>query len=110
MVLLALGISLFTGQRDGLIGVTLGLASTTFSLFALRWVIAIVCRPFTEPSEPWWRTCFIIFVFLLKVPILGGAIWVVQQMGSVAMGHFLAGLFLVYSAMVGWALTRGVPQ
>lgn len=84
---------------------SLGLATTAFSLLALSWVIGIVARPVENPA-PHSQTIFIIFCFLLKIPILGAAIMYAQRLGGDAPGHFLCGLFLVYSALVGWFIAR----
>lgn len=107
--LAALAVSPFTGGTLGAIGMGIGLGATTFSLLALAWVIGIVARPASAPATPWWRTLFIVFCFLLKVPILGAGILFVQAQGGAAPGHFLFGLFLVYSALVGWFLARSGP-
>ncbi|MEQ1822811.1 MAG: hypothetical protein ABL949_09885 [Fimbriimonadaceae bacterium] len=94
------------GNKPGLYGMAAGISATSFSLIALWWVIGIVARPLSAPSQSRWRVLFIIFCFLLKIPILGGAWALVQRLSGVAPAHFLAGLFLVYSYMVGWALAR----
>lgn len=109
MGLLALAIAPFTGGLLGFYGMLAGLLATTFSLLALWWVIGIVARPMSAPEQPWWRTVFIVFCFLLKVPILGGAIVLVQRLGDPAPGHFLCGLALVYFALVGWFLAKREP-
>jgi hypothetical protein len=105
----ALVVSFAIGGPKAAGGMGLGILATLFSLIALSWVVGIVARPLSEPAEARGRTAFIIFCFLLKVPLLGAAWWLSQRLGDPAPGHFIAGLFLVYLALVGWAIARSEP-
>ena len=84
----------------------LGIGATTFSLLALSWVISVMSQPFEGKDVPLRRTFFLLFCFALKVPLLGGAWWLTQRLGGPASNHFLYGLFLVYFALVGWAVAK----
>lgn len=105
----ALAYAYFHGGPLGVAGMAIGIAATLFSLLALSWAISVIARPSTAPEQSRLRTAFIYVCFLLKLPLIVGAMTLVQRWDGAAPGHFIGGLLLVYFALVGWGFAKGEP-
>lgn len=102
LVLGAFVVWLISGPT-ALLGYGIGVAGTSFNLGALWGVIRLGSKAWNTEKAPRIGAALVLIGFFVKLPILVALIWWVQKIGSPAPGGFLAGLGLVYSAMVGWA-------
>lgn len=95
------------GGRTGLEGMLMGLFATSFSLLALWWAIRIgTARPGSAPATR-VGTSVIVLAFFVKLPLFIALGTLAHRVGGHAPACFLAGLALVYCALVGWALLQG---
>lgn len=102
----ALGIGFAVGGVTGLAGMAIGLSSALFGVFILWQLICIIGKAITEGGNPTVGTIMTGFGFFLKVPILIFAYMAATRIGHAAPNCFLAGLMLVYFAVVAWAIAR----
>jgi hypothetical protein len=102
----ALAVSGIAVGARGLAGMVIGLTSALFGVFILWQLICVIGKAVTEGGSPALGTGLTIFGFFLKLPILGFAYIAARAIGHGALGCFLAGLMLVYFAVVAWAIAR----
>ena len=102
---MAIGTSYFFGGRLAMIGMTLGIAATTFNLVALALAIRTFSRMMADQDNAFWPTAGILAAFFAKVPVLIVVGMYARSLGPVAFDPFIVGLLLVYSALVGRALS-----
>lgn len=103
---LALVLSYAFGGGKGLLGMASGLVGTTVNLAALWMVIRLLGGVIGDDPPPRLGATLTVFVFMLKLPILIGLGFAMNQVGKPAPQAFLLGLALVYSALVGWTQAR----
>jgi hypothetical protein len=85
----------------GLIGMALGLFAGAFGA-AVLWGTVKIMRDATSLGK---TGIFLTLIgFLLKFPLLGFAGWLAYKQSAGALGCFLAGVLVVYSALVWRAL------
>jgi len=104
IAMLALILSWLTAGAAGLSGMALGLFATSFSVIALWGVVRTCSGAASAGFAGRFGVVLTVLAFLVKLPlfvILG--MWA-QNLGAGAAACFLAGLGLVYLALVGWAL------
>lgn len=94
------------GGWQGGVGMAVGIVGTSFNLWALWRVCALLGAVAEDQPQPKFGSVVTVFVFLLKLPVLIGLGLAMQRVGGPAMTCFLIGLGMVYFALVGWALAR----
>lgn len=92
------------GGLKGLEGLTLGAVGSLFNLGALWAIIRLVSAFVSAPKAEIRGTFVIVLAFLVKLPLFIGMGVLANRIGGPAMGCFLVGVALVYSALVGWML------
>jgi hypothetical protein len=102
----ALAIAFAAGGVYGLAGMAIGLSSSLFGVYILWQLICIIGKAITEGGNPTVGAIMTGFGFFLKVPILILAYMAATHIGYAAPDCFLAGLMLVYFAVVAWAIAR----
>lgn len=99
-------IALVTGGPLALAGAALGIGATAFSVLFL-WLavrqVGLIAQTDAKPSR---GGVIVGLGFLIKLPLFVGAGMVAQWLGGPAPAWFLAGLGVVYFALVGWGMTR----
>ena len=90
----------------GFEGMILGLFGTTFNLWAMWKIITLIGKASEVGRPQRVGATLTVLAFLVKLPLFVALGIVAQRLGGAAPGCFLAGLGLVYSALIGWALTR----
>lgn len=97
----------FTVQGDrALLGASLGLFATTFSVIFLWLAVQMTGRLAGDNAKPYRGGVVVGLGFLIKLPLFVACGMFAQQVGGHAPTWFLLGLGVVYSALVGWAVTR----
>ena len=94
-------------------GVALGVAGVGFSVVA-SWLGVRAIGRLVGPDGPparravpgWMAAAWPVAVVLLKLPVVAAAVFFALRIGPPAPFWFLAGLALVYSALVWWALSE----
>ena len=90
----------------GLEGFAIGLAAGAFGAAALWFLIQLIGTIARGGRSPALGTVLTLLAFAGKVPVYMVAWRIVQGVGDPAPGWFLAGVGLVYSCLVGWAMAR----
>ena len=103
---LALAASALIGKIEGLIGMAIGLAGAAVGVAGLILATKLAGAAATAGAKPGFGVVTTLVVFLIKLPLLY-ALWTLSQsLGGSAPGCFLAGVLLVYSGLVAWAVSR----
>ena len=105
-LLLTAVISATVGRIKGLEGFILGTAGSAFNLWALWAIIGVASRSAAAGQPPRRGTFVIVLAFLVKLPVFIALGLLANRIGGAAPTCFLAGIGLVYSALVGWALAQ----
>ncbi|MBS1716188.1 MAG: hypothetical protein JSS72_00470 [Armatimonadetes bacterium] len=103
--LLSLVIAFAGFGAKGLEGMALGLIATAFSVFGTKGAISVAGRSIVAGKVSSGNAMLLLF-FLMKLPVFAFAVVIVYRLGPPATGAFLAGIFLVYSALTGWATVQ----
>lgn len=103
---LALLISALTFGIRGVAGMTVGLGATTIGSYFLWQVIRLAGKAVTEGATAQSTTILVVLGFFLKIPLLLAAFWAANRIGGAAPACFIAGVVLVYFALVTWAAAR----
>ncbi len=90
----------------GLIGWSVGIAASTFNLWAMWMAIRFLGDLFSRNPQVRKGGLVLGLAILIKLPVFIAAGMSVQRLGSAASTTFIAAIGLVYSAMVWWASTR----
>ncbi len=102
----ALIVALIVGRANGLAGMAIGLICATFGAVALWMLIIAIGSAVSKGGSAGRGTIFIVIVVFLKLPLLVAGNMLSKRIGEAAPGCFLAGVVLVYSALVVWAVAR----
>lgn len=106
MAVLLFLVAFVSGGPLALAGAALGIGATTFSV-VLLWLavrqVGMIAQTSAKPSR---GGVIVGLGFLIKLPLFVGAGMVAQGLGGPAPAWFLAGLGVVYFALVGWGMTR----
>lgn len=89
------------------VGLSLGLVGGAFSFWALARVSALMGSAAREQPAPRLGATLTVAAFLLKLPVLAALGYVCFRLGTTCSACFLAGLALVYCALLGWVVARG---
>lgn len=99
-------IAAVAGGWRGSAGLAMGIAATWFGSWALWAVLGVVGDAVRQAPVVRTGTTVIVMAFLLKLPVLIGMGFLSHKLGGAAFTCFLAGLGMVYFAVVGWAVAR----
>lgn len=108
VAVVAMTAAYFVSGPNGLAGMSLGIFATLFNLWALSKIIGLVGNAAPKGQPERLGAIWTVLAFFVKLPLFVALGIVSQRIGGGAPGCFLVGLGLVYSALVGWALTREV--
>lgn len=86
-------------------GYAMGLGGTGFSVLALKWIIGTMANAATG-VKPGIGTLWVVLAFFVKLPVFVALAMAAHRLGGDAPAGFAAGILLVYSALVGWAVRR----
>lgn len=86
-------------------GYAMGLGGTAFSVLALKWIVGTMAQAATG-VKPGLGTLWVVLAFFVKLPIFVALAMASFRVGGHAPSGFAAGILLVYSALVGWAVRR----
>jgi nitrate/nitrite transporter NarK len=89
-----------------LAGLALGMGATGFSLWALWGVVQLLGRSAEVGTPPARGSSLVVLAFLVKLPLFVALGMLAHRLGGAAPACFLAGLGLVYFALVAWALAK----
>ncbi len=87
----------------GFAGMAIGLGATWFNSWALWAIIKLLGATAKESQSTKGGVVLIVTAFLLKLPILIGLGLFTRMIGGQALPCFVAGLGMVYFALIGWA-------
>lgn len=99
-------VSYVFGQTKGLAGFGLGIAAISVSMFGTYMAVKFVGRIMESGTPPWSGAAVPVAAMVIKLPVLLGAMSWALRLGPPAPAWFLAGLGLVYSVTVWWAVSR----
>ena len=103
---LALAAAALIGKTDGLIGMAMGLAGAAVGVAGLILATKLAGAAASAGAKPGLGVFATLLVFFIKLPLLY-VLWTHSQaLGGSAPGCFLAGVLLVYSGLVAWAVSR----
>ncbi|MBS1713990.1 MAG: hypothetical protein JST30_06600 [Armatimonadetes bacterium] len=94
------------GGPKGGTGALLGVAGTAVSVWGTWTGIRWVGRIMADGSPGWHGAAAPVAALVIKLPVILAAMWTANRIGPPAPAWFLAGLALVYSALVWWAVSR----
>ncbi|MBS1724227.1 MAG: hypothetical protein JSS66_14890 [Armatimonadetes bacterium] len=94
------------GGQQGLAGLFLGIVGTSVSMLGTWLGVRWVGKVLADDSPRWQGAVVPVAAVVIKLPLIVGAMLWAQRLGGAAPSWFLAGLALVYSATVKWALSR----
>jgi hypothetical protein len=103
--LLLVACQIFGGEQ-GLKGAVLGLGGTGFNTLALWGIVRLLGYSFEKGNPPKLGSIISVIAFFIKLPLFIAFGILAQRIGGAAPTCFLAGLALVYSCLVGWALAK----
>lgn len=103
----AVVVSAAAGGPTGAAGMALSLLATGFGAVVLVQIVRIIAGTQARSENRLIGNIVLVGGILLKFPVIVGAMFLAHLLGPWAMGCFIAGLLLVYSALVGWALAGG---
>jgi hypothetical protein len=95
----AIPIFLIWGVQGGL-GLALGFTTAILSILSF----GLLAYAFGEGTGPQTGTRLTLALWLVKLPVIYTLVWLATALGAHAIGCFLAGLVLVYSALIFSAL------
>jgi len=87
----------------GFVGMGIGLGATWFNSWALWAIVGVLGNAARQSQSTKGGTALIVTAFLLKLPILVGLGLLMRMIGGPALPCFVAGLGMVYFALIGWA-------
>lgn len=94
------------GGESGLIGMALGLAGAAVGVAGLILVTRLAGVAASAGAKPSLGVLLTAIVFFAKIPLFFALWTLAQSLGGSAPGCFLAGILLVYSGLVAWAVSR----
>ena len=106
LAVIALIAAVTTGGVYGLAGMAIGLTVTLLGVYVLWRLITTIGSAMGDGANPKLATLLTVFGFFIKVPVLYIAYVGTTHLGHAASSCFLAGLMLVYFAVVAWAIAR----
>ncbi len=95
-----------TAGWRGLAGYALGAGGAALNLWAWWLLLGTLGTAVAEARNPAGATRIVILAFLLKAPLLFALVFVARRLGADAGTWCMAGVVLVYSLLVVWALGR----
>lgn len=101
--LLAAGLT--AGWR-GLVGYALGAGGAALNLWAWWLLLGVLGSAVAQARNAKGATSVVVLSFLLKAPILFALVFGARRLGADAALWCVAGVVLVYSLLVVWALGR----
>lgn len=90
----------------GALGMALGIGFGMFSLWVIWLLILLLGREAPAVEKPQVGAVLSVLLFLIKLPLFFLMVFVTYSLGGVTPGCFAAGLILVYSLSIGWAVAR----
>lgn len=93
------------GKADGLYGYLLGCFLSTFTWAFLKGLTFLMAKSAENQPPPRLGLMLTITGFVLKVPILLFALYLMQQLDEPGPPCLAAGILLVYSAATAWGLS-----
>lgn len=93
-----------------LIGMAVAWAVGGLGAAAMVGMSSMVGRLMADQASPKLGTFIIVLGAFVKFPLLIGAWWIVRRQGVLVEQSFIAGIVLVYFALVGWAATRNAAN
>ena len=94
------------GSIAGLCGMAMGFAGAAVGVAGLILATKLAGAAASAGAKPGLGVFATLLVFLVKLPLLY-VLWTLSQsLGGSAPGCFLAGVLLVYSGLVAWAVSR----
>ena len=105
-LVLTLSACFIFGGVKGLEGGVLGTAGSLFNLGAWWAVIHLMASYIHAPKPETRGTFIVVTAFLIKLPLFATMALLANRLGGPALPCFVAGVALVYFALVGWALAR----
>ncbi|MGV3615792.1 MAG: hypothetical protein ACO1SV_10705 [Fimbriimonas sp.] len=93
-----------------LVGMAVAWTAGGMGAIASVLMAGMVGRLMASEASPKLGTFIVVLGAFVKFPILIAAWWVVRRQGVVVEGSFIAGIVLVYFALVGWAATRNAAN
>ncbi len=100
---LALLIAFLIGGPIGLQGMALGLAGTGIVIGGTAGVVAILTRTARNEGVAPALGILVVIAFLTMLPIYLLTVWMVRDLPDPGPACYLAGMALVYCALIGWA-------
>ncbi len=104
LLVLTLSTCFVFGGAKGLEGAALGAGGSVFNLGAWGAVIRLMAAYLHAPQPERRGTLIVVTAFLIKLPLFAAMAILANRLGGPALPCFLAGVALVYFALVGWAL------
>ena len=84
----------------------IGVGATWFNTWALWAMIGLLGNAVRESKSAKGGTALIVTAFMVKLPILVGLGLLTRMIGGASLPCFVAGLGMVYFALIGWACAR----
>gem|GEM_PF-4690618 len=104
------GVALCFNGPTASFAVVLGVVSTWLSLLGTWLTVQWVGKVLKDDSPTWHGSVVPIAGLVIKLPVILGAMSWALRLGPPAPAWFLAGLALVYSGLVWWAVARQRTQ
>lgn len=98
--------SFLVGGRLALVGMATGLAGTILNIYGLHRLTTLFASSMREEKAARSGAFLTVFLFLLKVPVFVLLAFAMYKVGNPAPQGFLAGMALVYFALVGWSQSQ----
>ncbi len=87
----------------GALGSATGVVGTGISFAAMRWGLSVLGKLMESGDDTRSGGCLGMLMLMVKLPVvIGLGVWM-SRLGGAALGSFLAGMLLVYFAVIGWA-------
>ncbi|MFN8221236.1 MAG: hypothetical protein U0S12_14025 [Fimbriimonadales bacterium] len=99
------GVCLAFGGVKALQGFGLGFGGAAFNLVVLALVVGALGDAYRRSAQPRRAGLMLGLAFLAKLPIYVALGMVALRLGDTAPPCFLAGVALVYSLLIGWAMS-----
>ncbi|MFW5697188.1 MAG: hypothetical protein ACOCX1_01355 [Fimbriimonadaceae bacterium] len=107
--LAAAGVAFLLGDLPAVYGVLLGELAGVVSFWGL-WAVARVIGSSEEDPKAFGRKLYAFGALTIKLFVFGGTAIFALRLPNDGPTGFMAGLVLVYSCAVGWAVTREEPD
>lgn len=91
------------GGASGLQGMALGFWGTGLVVGGTGAVVWLLAKGAKDQKPPIWGSLLISVVFVLMLPSFVVSAILVHRIGGMGTSCFLAGMALVYCALIGWA-------